>query len=48
MRRCGDAEMWRCRDTEMRKVREELANLFKMIINSLMKEFQPKKGDWEG
>jgi hypothetical protein len=29
----------------MRKVREGLADFFKMI-NLLMKEFQPKEGDW--
>jgi hypothetical protein len=34
--------------TEMRKVREGLTDLFKTMINPLMKEFQPKEGDWEG
>jgi hypothetical protein len=33
---------------EMRKVRERLADLFKMMINPLMKKFQPMEGDWEG
>jgi hypothetical protein len=33
---------------EMRKVREGLADLFKTMINLLIKEFQLKRNDWEG
>jgi hypothetical protein len=32
---------------EMRKVREGLADLFKTMINLLIKEFQLKRNDWE-
>jgi hypothetical protein len=31
----------------MRKVREGPADLFKPMLNPLMKEFQPKEGDWK-
>jgi hypothetical protein len=33
---------------EMRKVRSEFVDLFKTMVNPLIKEFQPKRDDWEG